>query len=90
MAGSRSWLRGRIPVAAGGPLGGPCPILGARRERRLAGMRGQTRSDAAIVPVSMPLTCWNVVELWFRRLERSVVVLDVTDSKPIALLKKFP
>jgi hypothetical protein len=35
-------------------------------------MRWQARSDAAIVPVSKPLMCWNVVELGFRWLERSV------------------
>ena len=32
----------------------------------------QMRPDAVIVALSMPLTCGNVVELRFRRLERSL------------------
>jgi hypothetical protein len=43
----------------------------------------EVRSDVVLVTASLPLTCWNVMEMWIRRLVRQVVVLDVVSSRPI-------
>jgi hypothetical protein len=42
----------------------------------------QMRPDAVIVALSMPLTCGNVIELLFRRLERSVRDEEAAESNP--------
>ncbi len=41
-------------------------------------------ADAVIVAASIATTCWNVIHQQLRRMERSVVVLDVVGSNPIA------
>src|ERR1019366_3989146 len=54
--------------------GGSCPVLGAKREQRLAGTRSQTPPDAAIVPASVSVTCENIADQRLRGPECSVVV----------------
>jgi hypothetical protein len=42
------------------------------------------RSDAAIMTISLPLSCRNFLQQLFHRLVRYVVVLDVAGSNPVA------
>jgi len=69
----RGAARGLPVILRWPPLPGePCPILGAEWERRSAASCGQTQSDAAIVALSIPLTCENVLDQVFCWPERSV------------------
>lgn len=76
----QKWLELQAEVSRKGSKAGRKADREGRRHAR------EARSDAVTVTASLPLTCGNALEVWFRRLVRQVVVLDVVGSSPIAHL----